>query len=210
MTTPCSANPDVEIALRLRRACEAHEPTIGEHLDHVTRYACELGRLAGLSPVQIGELQHATPLHDLGKIALPLALLHKPGRLTPEESAVIRTHTVIGHQILEGSPWPLIQCAARIALSHHECWNGQGYPRGLAGEGIPFDVRIVAVADVYDALKSRRAYKPAWEEDRAVEELRRLREEQFDPAILDLFLANLPGIAASVNPGCGPRREPLG
>lgn len=205
MTNSTAPGPDVEIALRLRRACEAHEPTIGEHLDHVTRYACELGRLAGLSTVQISELQHATPLHDLGKIALPLALLNKPGRLTPEESAVIRTHTVIGHRILEGSHWPLIQCAARIALSHHECWNGNGYPRGLAGEDIPLDVRIVAVADVYDALKSRRAYKPAWEEDRAVEELRRLREVQFDPAILDVFLAHLPAIAASVVETAGSR-----
>jgi putative two-component system response regulator len=197
--------PDIELAMRLRRACEAHEPTIGEHLDHVTRYACALGRLAGLSEVQIGELQHATPLHDLGKIALPLSLLNKPGRLTPEESEVIRTHTVIGHHILEGSPWPLIQCAARIALSHHECWNGNGYPRGLAGEDIPFDVRVVAVADVYDALKSRRAYKPAWDEERVVEELRRLRELQFDPAVLDLFLANLPAMVACVSATSDPR-----
>ena len=206
MTMALSFSPDIEIALRLRRACEAHEPTIGDHLDHVTRYACELGRLAGLAEVQLGELQHATPLHDLGKIALPLSLLNKPGRLTPEESEVIRTHTVIGHQILEGSPWPLIQCAARIALSHHECWNGNGYPQGLAGENIPLDVRIVTVADVYDALKSRRAYKPAWEEERVVDELRRLREAQFDPAILDLFLAHLPAMAASVS---GAESRPL-
>ena len=185
-------NPAVEMVVRLRRACEEHEPAIGAHLDRVTRYACELGRRLGLSEAQLEELAHATPLHDLGKIALPLALLNKPGRLTPEETEIVRMHTVIGHRILDGSDWPLIRCAARIALSHHECWNGRGYPHGLAGAAIPFDVRIVAIADVYDALRSARAYKAAWSEEQVVDELRRLRGMQFDPEILDVFLDQLP------------------
>jgi response regulator RpfG family c-di-GMP phosphodiesterase len=186
------ATPAEEIALRLRRACEAHEPAIGSHLDRVTHYACDLARRIGLPVAEIENLRHATPLHDLGKIALPVSLLDKPGRLTPEEIQLVRTHTVIGHQILEGSEWPLIRCAARIALSHHECWNGSGYPHGISGEAIPLDVRIVAIADVYDALKSVRAYKPAWDDRHVLAELNRLRGVQFDPAILDCFLADLP------------------
>jgi HD-GYP domain-containing protein (c-di-GMP phosphodiesterase class II) len=185
-------DPGMEMALRLRLACEAHDASISMHLDRVSRYACDIGRLMGLSEVQLTELRHATPLHDLGKIALPLEILNKVGRLTAEEMTTIKTHTVIGHRILDGSAWPVIQCAARIALSHHECWNGSGYPHRLRGEAIPLDARIVAVADVYDALMSQRAYKPAWEEDMVVAEMRRLRDDKFDPAILDLFIEHLP------------------
>lgn len=187
-------NPGVEMAVRLRLACEAHDTSISAHLDRVSRYACEIGRLMGLSAERLNELHYATPLHDVGKIGLPQELLSKPGRLTREEMETIKSHSLIGHRMLDGSPWPLIQCAARIALSHHECWDGSGYPQGLAGEEIPIDARIVAVADVYDALMSQRAYKPAWEEDVVIAEMRRLRETKFDPAILDLFLKHLPAM----------------
>lgn len=190
-------NPGVEIAVRLRLACEAHDTSISSHLDRVSRYACEIGRLMGLGEARVLELHHATPLHDVGKIGLPQELLNKPGRLTREEMEIIKSHSVIGYRMLDGSPWPLIQCAARIALSHHECWDGSGYPQGLAGETIPLDARIVAVADVYDALMSQRAYKPAWEEDLVIAEMRRLRETKFDPAILDLFLNHLPAMAVA-------------
>lgn len=186
------SDPGVEIAGRLRLACEAHDADISQHLDRVSRYACDVGRLMGLSDLQLFELKHATPLHDLGKIALPLEILNKVGRLTHDEMETVKTHTVIGHRIMDGSEWPMIQCAARIALSHHECWNGSGYPHNLAGDAIPLDARIVAVADVYDALMSQRAYKPAWEEDMVIAEMRRLRGDKFDPAILDLFIENLP------------------
>lgn len=188
-------NPGVEIAVRMRLACEAHEISISSHLDRVSRYACEIGRLMGFEKTRLIELHHATPLHDVGKIGVPQELLTKPGRLTREEMEIIKSHSMIGYRMLDGSPWPLIQCAARIALSHHECWDGTGYPQGLAGEQIPLDARIVAVADVYDALLSQRAYKPAWEEDVVVAEMRRMRETKFDPAILDLFLNHLPAMA---------------
>ena len=112
---------------------------------------------------------------------------------------MVKTHTVIGHRIMEGSEWPVIQCAARIALSHHECWNGSGYPHGLAGDAIPLDARIVAVADVYDALMSQRAYKPAWEEDMVIAEMRRLRGDKFDPAVFDLFIENLPVLSQEIS-----------
>jgi putative two-component system response regulator len=193
------ANPGVEMAVRLRLACEAHEPSILQHLDRVSRYTCDIGRLMGLTESQLFELRHATPLHDLGKIALPLEILNKVGRLTHEEMDTIKTHTVIGHRILDGSSWSLMQCAASIALSHHECWDGSGYPQNLVGDAIPLDARIVAVADVYDALLSQRAYKPAWEEDMVVAEMRRLRESKFDPAILDLFIENLPVMSPEIS-----------
>jgi putative two-component system response regulator len=191
------SDPAVEMAGRLRLACEAHDPDIGPHLDRVTRYAGEIGRLMGLTETQRLEVRHATPLHDVGKIGLPMVLLNKTGRLTSGEMDIIKTHTVIGHRILDGSRWPLLWCAARIALSHHECWDGSGYPQGLAGTAIPLEARIVAVADVYDALMSQRAYKPAWEEDLVVAEMRRLRGVKFDPEILDLFIDHLPTATAS-------------
>jgi HD-GYP domain-containing protein (c-di-GMP phosphodiesterase class II) len=190
-------DPGAEIAVRLRLACEAHDTTISSHLDRVTRYACEIGRVMGLSATRIAELHYATPLHDVGKIGIPVELLNKPGRLTREEFEMVKSHTVIGYRMLEGSPWPTIQCAARIALAHHESWDGTGYPHGLVGESIPLDARIVAVADVYDALMSQRAYKPAWEEDAVIAEMRRLRETKFDPAILDLFLDHLPAMTVA-------------
>ena len=192
------ADPGVELAARLRVACEAHDPSISQHLDRVSRYACDIGRLMGFTEAQLVELRHATPLHDIGKIAMPLEILNKTGRLTNEEMDTIKLHTVIGHRILDGSSWPVLQCAARIALSHHECWSGNGYPHNLVGAAIPLDARIVAVADVYDALLSQRAYKPAWEEDMVMAEMRRLRETKFDPAILDLFVENLPVLSREI------------
>ncbi len=188
-------DPGMEMAVRLRLACEVHDERIVNHLDRVSRYACEIARLAGLPTAKLMELHYAAPLHDIGKIGLPLGLLNKPGQLTAEERVVIQSHTVIGHRILEGSEWPVINCAARVALSHHECWDGSGYPHGLKGEQIPLEARIVAVADVFDALISHRAYKPAWEEEHAIEEMQKLRKTKFDPALLDLFLANLTGMA---------------
>lgn len=185
-------DPGVEIALRLRRACEAHDNELGTHLDHVAFYACELGRLARLPESSIRELHYAAPLHDVGKIALPPMLLHKPGALSPEEMEVVRSHTVIGHHILQDSRWGVVQCAARIALHHHENWDGSGYPHGLRGEAIPLEARIVAIADVFDALLSKRAYKPAWDESSVLTEMGRLRGTKFDPALLDLFLAHVP------------------
>jgi len=188
----------IEVAARLRLACEAHDPSIGAHLDRVTTYACEIGRLMNLPEESIVDLRHAVPLHDIGKIGLPLALLNKPGKLDVMEMETIKTHTLIGYRILEGSSLPVVQCCARIALSHHEDWNGGGYPHGWAGTRIPLEARITSVADVYDALCSSRAYKPAWDIGNVIGEMRRLRERKFDPAILDLFLEHLPAFAETV------------
>ena len=192
-------DPGVEMAVRLRQTCEVHDPRIVSHLDRVSRYACEIGRLAGLPTARLIELHYAAPLHDIGKIGLPLGLLNKPGLLSTEERKLIQSHTVIGHRILDASAWPVITCAAQIALSHHECWDGSGYPHGLSGERIPLDARIVAVADVFDALISDRAYKPAWEEEHAISEMLKMRETKFDPAILDLFMKHLPEMALTAD-----------
>ncbi len=190
-------DPGIEMALRLRYACEAHEHSISTHLERVSLYTCEIARLMGASMQHLAILRYATPLHDLGKIYVPVEVLNKPGKLTPEEMEIVKTHTSLGYRMLEGSSWPVIQCAAEIALSHHECWDGSGYPHGLAGNAIPLDARIVAVADVYDALLSQRAYKPAWTEDRVISTLQEMRGTKFDPEILDLFLANLPVMGAA-------------
>lgn len=191
-------NAGVEMALRLRFACEAHDPSINEHLDRVSYYACEIGRLLGFSADRLIELHYATPLHDMGKIGVPIEILNKPGKLTPAEMDIIKTHTTLGHRILESSDLSVIKCAAQIALSHHECWDGSGYPQGLSGTNIPLDARIVAVADVYDAMLSQRAYKPAWEEELVISEMKAMRGTKFDPEILDLFLNNLPTKVAPV------------
>ena len=189
------------MAVRLRQACEAHDVTIITHLDRVSRYACEIARLAGLPTARLIELHYASPLHDIGKIGLPLSLLNKSGELTAEDREQIKTHTLIGHRILEGSAWPVIRCAAQVALSHHECWDGSGYPHGLSGEKIPLDARIVAVADVFDALISHRAYKPAWEEEHAISEMLRMRGKKFDPEILDMFMQHLPDMVIPAGHG---------
>ncbi len=181
-----------EMAARLRLACETHDVSIGAHLDRVTGYADEIARRMGLSSEDRLFITQAICLHDIGKIGLPLTLLHKPGRLTPAEAEIAKTHTVMGHRILAGSPWPILQCAAQIALEHHENWDGSGYPYHKSGLKIGRDARIAAVADVYDALSSPRAYKPAWEPDQVVAEMQRLRGVKFDPEILDVFLARLP------------------
>lgn len=193
-----ATEPGVEMALRLRLACEAHDTSLGEHLDHVAAYACELGRALGLAEDRILALRHAAPLHDLGKIGLPVELVNKRGALTDAEMDEIRTHTVIGHRILAGSEHPVIQSAALVALHHHENWDGTGYPHGLAGEDIPLDARIVAIADVYDALASPRSYKPAWDRSEIVQEMMRLRGTKFDPHLTDVFLQNLTAVHAAV------------
>lgn len=205
MTIPPTNDPGCELALRLRYACEAHDPTIGSHLDRVSRYACEIGRLVGLSAEKLDELNFATPLHDVGKIGVPLELLNKPGVLTRAEMDQVKQHTVIGHRMLDGSSWSVIRSAALIALCHHESWDGKGYPNQLRGVQIPLEARIVSVADVYDALLSRRSYKPAWEEDRVMAEMCQMRELKFDPEILDLFVRHLPRIAMASEVTLGQR-----
>jgi putative two-component system response regulator len=141
----------------------------------------------GLPATTVRELRRAAPLHDIGKIGIPDHILLKPGRLTPEEFEVMKTHSAIGAQLLSDGQAPLLRRAEQIALTHHERWDGAGYPNGPAGDGIPIAGRIVAVADVFDALTHARPYKDAWPLDRALEELAQQAGRQFDPAVLEAF-----------------------
>jgi len=174
----------------LGELCEARSEETGNHVARVAAYARRLAQLAGLSDAHATTIHQAAPLHDVGKIAIPDRILNKPGRLTDEEFREMQSHTHLGHDILAASGRQLLQAAAIIAHEHHERWDGNGYPRGLSGEAISIEGRLVAIADVFDALSFERSYKPAWEDERIRELFVAERGRQFDPALTDLFLGN--------------------
>lgn len=180
-----------ETVERLARAIELHDAEAGRHVDRMARLASYLASQLGLDDEQIQLLRTAAAMHDVGKICVPTEILRKPGPLTPEERAEVERHAEIGHQILDGSESALLQMAARIALTHHEWFDGSGYPRRLEGEEIPVEGRIVAVADVFDALLSDRPYRPAMSVAEAVEIVRAGRGTQFDPEVVDALLGHL-------------------
>jgi len=180
-----------ETVERLTRAIELHDLSTGKHVDRMARVASFLGARLGLDSEWVHLLQSAAPMHDVGKIATPSEILRKPGPLTPEEREEMERHTTIGHEILANSESELLRLAATIALTHHERYDGSGYPQGLAGEEIPLEGRIAAVADVFDALLSDRHYRPAFTVGETVEVMKAGRGSQFDPQIVDILLANL-------------------
>lgn len=186
----------VEMMRRLAFTAESRDGDTGAHLVRVSRYAEFLGQAAGLDTERTAHLGLAAPLHDVGKIAIPDAILNKPGRLDAEEWTVMRTHTIIGASLLRGSQWPELQIAERIALTHHERWDGSGYPAGLSGSDIPLEGRICGLVDVYDALTTSRPYKRAWSIDEAVAEIGRLRGLHFDPDLVDIFTERIDALAA--------------
>src|SRR5262249_19765182 len=154
----------------------------GQHTERVGQMAALLAKQLGLPDSQVSLIRRAAPLHDVGKIGIPDSILLKLGRLTEAEFSLVKTHTTIGPRILSGSKFPILQLAEEIALNHHERWDGEGYA-GIAGDAIPLAGRIVAVADVFDALTQKRPYKAAWPVSEAVAELDRQRAKQFDPAL---------------------------
>ncbi|AVZ78157.1 two-component system response regulator [Zoogloeaceae bacteirum Par-f-2] len=178
-----------ETVLRLSRAAEYRDPETGAHLLRMAHYSRLIAIQLGLSRAEAELLFQAAPMHDVGKVGIPDAILLKPGRLDEAEFAVMKRHAEIGRDILAGSTADLLCLAAEIAWSHHEKWDGSGYPRALAGEAIPRAGRIVAVADVFDALTSERPYKRAWPLERARQFLIEQRGAHFDPACVDAFLA---------------------
>jgi putative two-component system response regulator len=147
-------------------------------------------------------------MHDVGKIGIPDRVLLKPGRLDHDEWEIMETHTTIGADILAGSNSPLLQMAERIALTHHEKWDGSGYPRGLAGDEIPLVGRICAICDVFDALTSKRPYKDAWPAADALDEVRSQSGRHFDPSLVELFLEFAPDLLTQVRPPSSRHREP--
>jgi putative two-component system response regulator len=178
----------LEILVRLARAAEFRDDQTGQHTMRVGQLARQIGELLGLPTEAYELIGRAAPLHDIGKIGIPDRVLLKPDRLDAEELAIIRTHTVIGANILAGSRYPLLQLAEEIALCHHERWDGGGYPRGLAADAIPLSGRIVAVADVFDSLSHERPYKRAWTKAETLAEIGAQAGSQFDPAVVDALL----------------------
>ena len=164
----------------------------GVHIWRMAAYARVLAEAIGWDPGRAKLLEQAAPMHDTGKIGIPDAILKKPGKLNPREWDVMQRHTLIGHEILSRSQAPLFELAAEVALNHHERWDGTGYPHGLAGESIPESARIVAIADVFDALASRRPYKDAWPVDVVIAKIKEGRGTHFDPAMVDAFETCLP------------------
>jgi putative two-component system response regulator len=177
----------IEIIERLARAAEFRDDNTGQHTERVGQMAALLAKKIGLPDSQISLIRRAAPLHDVGKIGIPDSILLKLGKLTPEEFAIVRTHTTIGARILSGSRFPILRLAEEIAFNHHERWDGDGYA-GITGDAIPLAGRIVAIADVFDALTQKRPYKAAWPVGEAIAEIERQRGRQFDPAIADAFL----------------------
>ncbi len=181
----------VDTIFRLAVAAEYRDGDTGFHLQRMSDYAETLAEAMGLNRAQVELVKLASPMHDVGKIAIPDAILKKPGRLTDEEFTIMKEHTTKGGAILANASSELLQMAENIALTHHERFDGQGYPRRLAGTAIPLEGRIVAVADVFDALTSRRCYKPAFGVDKALDVLRQGAGTHFDPDIVRAFFGRL-------------------
>jgi putative two-component system response regulator len=175
----------VEILERLALAAEFRDDDTGQHTIRVGELAARLARVLDLSQEEISMIRRAAPLHDVGKIGIPDVILLKPAALTPTEFEIMKTHTTIGAKILSGSRSPLLQAAQTIALTHHERWRGQGYPEGLQGASIPTASRIVAVADVYDAMTNDRPYRRAFTDEKARGLIREHMNMDWDEAIVE-------------------------
>jgi putative two-component system response regulator len=173
---------------RLALAAENRDEKPPCHTERVAATAAELAGQLGLEPREVQLLREAAPLHDVGKLAIPDAILLKPGALSKQEYELVKTHAAIGERLLASGDTPILEMAAVIAGSHHERWDGSGYPAALAGEDIPLVGRIVAVADVFDALTHDRPYKSLWPVEQAIAEIRHGAAGQFDPRVVDAFL----------------------
>ncbi|HEY9180454.1 MAG TPA: HD domain-containing phosphohydrolase, partial [Candidatus Baltobacteraceae bacterium] len=172
---------------RLMRAAEFRDNETGMHIVRMGHFSAQIGRAYGLPEEECETLLMATPMHDIGKVATPDRILLKPAKLDAQEWEIMKQHTIAGYEILKDSQSALLQTAAQIALSHHEKFDGSGYPYGVSGEDIPLCGRICAVSDVFDALTSERPYKRAWPVEQALDEVQRLSGTHFDPALVDAF-----------------------
>ena len=200
-----------ETIRRLSWAAEFRNQETGEHIVRMSLYCALLARLAGLDVERTEDIRIASPMHDVGKIGIPDQILLKPGRLTDGERRVMEGHTEMGYRILAGSGVELLDLAAQMALTHHERIDGTGYPVGLAGDAIPIEGRICAVADVFDALTSDRVYRPAFQVEEAREMMQKERGTQFDADLLDLFFGSFDDVLAiRQSAGTGNAEQTLG
>jgi len=186
----------LEIVQRLGLAAEYKDNETGLHVIRMSHFSRILGLAAGMTELDADDLLHAAPMHDVGKIGIPDRILQKPGPLDPDEWKIMQSHAAIGAEIIGEHPNGMLALARNIALTHHEKWDGSGYPKGLKGEEIPLEGRITAIADVFDALTSVRPYKKAWTEEEALDFLVQQKGKHFDPALVDLFLGQMPAIRA--------------
>ena len=184
----------LQVVQRLGRAAEYRDNETGNHILRMSHISALLAKSIGWNEADCELMLHASPMHDIGKIGIPDHILLKPGKLGPEEWEIMKTHATIGANILEGDDSDLMRCASEIALTHHEKWDGSGYPYGLSGEAIPLTGRIAALADVFDALTSERPYKKAWTVESAVDLIKESRGTHFDPELVAVFLQQLPEI----------------
>jgi putative two-component system response regulator len=179
----------LEALYRLTRAAEYKDEDTGSHIQRMSHYSAAIAKTMGLNDRTVEYILYAAPMHDVGKIGIPDRILLKPGKLTDEEWIIMKQHTTIGGRILEGSKAGYIRLGEIVALTHHEKWDGSGYPLGLKGTKIPLVGRIVAIADVFDALMSKRPYKEAFSLEKSYEILRAGRGSHFDPDVVDAFFA---------------------
>lgn len=180
-----------ELLFTLGEVVETRSSETANHVRRVAEYSSLLAQWSGMSQEMADQLKLASPMHDVGKIGIPDSVLLKPGKLTPEEYEIVKSHTTIGHQILKGSNRPVMQMAATVALQHHERWDGNGYPHGLKGEEIDIVGRITMLADIFDALGNTRVYKKAWLVSDILNYLEKHKGTMFDPTLIDLFMENL-------------------
>jgi PAS domain S-box-containing protein len=184
-------NTQKEVVLTMGAIGETRSKETGQHVNRVAEYSCLLARLLGLSEDEASLLKQASPMHDIGKVGIADSILKKPSKLTDEEFEIMKTHSEIGYEMLKHSDRPILKASAEVALTHHEKYDGTGYPKGLSGEDIPIFGRITALADVFDALGQDRVYKKAWELDDILKLFKEQRAKHFDPVLIDLFFDNL-------------------
>jgi putative two-component system response regulator len=180
-----------ETVQRLVSASLCRDEETGAHIRRTGALSEVLAKAAGWSAEEVENIRLAAPMHDVGKIGIPDAILRKPGKLTPEEFAIMKTHTMLGARMLAGSDSPMLKMAEQIALNHHERWDGGGYPNGLAGYAIPESARIMAIVDVYDALAHDRVYRPALPAEEVLATMQQGEGTHFDPLLLALFFSHL-------------------
>ena len=184
----------LEIVQRLGLAAEYKDNETGLHVIRMSHFSRILGIAAGMTEIEADDLLHAAPMHDVGKIGIPDRILQKPGPLDPDEWKIMQSHVTIGAEIIGEHDGGMLALARSIALTHHEKYDGSGYPHGLKGDEIPLVGRITAIADVFDALTSERPYKKAWSEQEALDFLHQQKGRHFDPQLVDLFAAQMPAI----------------